>query len=152
MGIYKVSWTCSLQGVTIILYLDDWLLVSSFQAKAEQGIKHTLSLLSSLGLQVNFSKTTLWPTQQVTYIGAVLDSVQGCAFLPREREVGLCSLLQFFLPGAFVTVHLAQHLLGLMASTMAVVQCARLKMQSLQAWYLTFFNSCLLYTSPSPRD
>ena len=36
-----------------------------------------------------------------------------------------------------------QRLFGLMASTMAVVQHARLKMRSLQAWYLSLYDPML---------
>ena len=39
--------------------------------------------------------------------------------------------------------HQAQHLFGPMSSIMAVVQHTRLKMRSLQAWYLSLFNAVL---------
>ena len=57
-----------LRGMTAFPYLDDWLLVASSLEKLLHDISFTLSLLSTLGLQVNHEKSTLHPTQRVTYI------------------------------------------------------------------------------------
>lgn len=94
----------------------------------------TLSILEDLGLNVNFEKSILQPSQVITYIGAILDSREGRAFLPGKRQA---KIARFFHPWAFVKAHCAQRLLGLMPSTTAVVQHARLKMRLLWAWFLT---------------
>lgn len=55
------------RGVTIFPYLDD-----------------CHSLCHSLGIQVNWKKSHLEPTQRIQFIGTILDSQQACAFLPME--------------------------------------------------------------------
>ena len=57
-------------------------------------------------------------------------------------------LIERFLPHSFVTAHLAQPLLGLMASTTSTIQHSRLKMRSLQSWYLSLFDPM---TDPSSK-
>ena len=57
------------------------------------------------------------------------------------------AMLQHFTVGAKVRALQAQRFLGLMVSTTAVIQHARLKMQSLQAWYLALFT---LFWTPPP--
>lgn len=100
----------------------------------------TLTLLSNLGLQIYFEKSILTPSRSTPYIGAILDSTAARAFLPRDRLARLTRLIQSFQPHTLVTAHKAQQLLGLMASTTTTVQHTRLKMRSLQAWLLHYFN------------
>ena len=76
----------------------------------------------------------------MNYTGAILDSQSTRAFLPQERAIKLYNAIQQFRPHALVTVHHAQRLLGLMASTTSVIQHACLKIWSLQVWYLSLFN------------
>ena len=79
----------------------------------------------------------------MSYIGATLNSRRARLFLPSERIYKLQTALQKFQPHALVTAHHAQHLLGLMASTTASLPHARLKMRSLQAWFLHHFDPML---------
>ena len=120
-----------LSGVMVFPYLDDWLLVVPSHAQLIKDISFTLFLLSALGLQMNQEKSTLHPTQRVSYIGAVLDASSGWAFLPEDRILKIQSMVASFVLGARLLALQVQRLLGLMASSMAVVQHARLKMRSL---------------------
>ena len=102
-----------------------------------------LQTLADLGLQVNVTKSHLIPSQTMDYIGAVLDSNRVRVFLPAERIHKLHHAIHPFRLGARVSAHHTQHLLGLMASTMSALPHTRLKMRSLQAWYLSQFNPLL---------
>ncbi|KAJ7329295.1 hypothetical protein JRQ81_015469 [Phrynocephalus forsythii] len=128
-----------LHGINIFPYLDDWLLVSPTAQKATQDLRYTLDLLSSLGLQVNRDKSVLWPSQTVQYIGVTIDSIRAQAFLSEDRQRKILSTARLF-QRSRVTDHLVQQLLGLMASTTAILPHARLRMRILQAWFLGHFN------------
>ena len=117
-----------LHGITMFPYLDDWLLVVPTPAQSRKDISFTLSFLSALGLEVNSKKSTLQPTQRVSYIGTVLDASLGRAFLPKERILKIKQTVAPFLPNTKVSVLHTQCLLGLMASTMVVLWHTRLKM------------------------
>lgn len=129
-----------LRGITIFSYLDDWSLIAPSWAQALEDSSFTLSLLRTRGLQINLDKSLLTPSHTVPYIGALLDSTVARAFLPTDRHAKLAQLIRLFQPHMWGTAHKAQQLLGLMASTTAMVQHARLKMCVLQAWFLTYFN------------
>lgn len=134
-------------GVTVFPYIDDWLLVAPSRGQALTSVQVTLRLLQMLGLKVNYKKSTLDPTQVVSYIGSTLDSRTARAFLPPARIGVIASLVRKFHPGASVSALLALRLLGYMASTISMVQYARLRMRPLQAWLLRAFKPHLHHVS-----
>ena len=129
-----------LRGIQVYPYIDDWLIVSGSKHQALQDTLYVLHTLQALGLTINYEKSKLHPSQVVDYIGATINSLQARMFMPPERIHKILKAIRRFKPNTRVTARLAQHLLGLMASTTSTLSHARLKMR------------CLLYTSPSPRD
>lgn len=86
-----------LQGIAVFPYLDYWLLVAPTKEKANKDTLFTLHLLEDLGLQVNWDKSNLVSSTQITYIGAALSSIKARAFLPAERFNKI--------PSAYSTLH-----------------------------------------------
>ncbi len=73
----------ALQGVRILNYLDDWLILAHSQ---DQLCKHrdlVLSHLSQLGIRVNWEKRKLSPMQRISFLGMELDLV---------NQTGTCSV------------------------------------------------------------
>ena len=136
-----------LQGITIFPYIDDWLIVAISCHEAARATQFILDTLRDLGLKVNLAKSHLEPSQTAMYIRAYFDALQARAFIPQERITKLGRATQPFWPLASVSAHQVQHLLGLMASTTAVIQHARLKMRSLQSWYLSLLDPMIDHPS-----
>lgn len=61
----------------IFPYIDDWLIVAHTEKDLQANLQTTLDLLTRLGLQVNYKKSSLTPSQRVQFIGAILDSRTG---------------------------------------------------------------------------
>ena len=58
----------------------------------------TICLLTALGFKVNFEKSVLLPTQQIKFLGFILDSVTMTLSLPEEGQfhiLALCKKLCF---------------------------------------------------------
>ncbi len=72
-------------GIRILNYRDDWLILA--QSEAVSTLHKTLlpHHLSCLGLRVNFSKSILSPSQWVSFLGTVIDSVQMTTTVSAER-------------------------------------------------------------------
>ncbi|XP_064414828.1 uncharacterized protein LOC135357146 [Latimeria chalumnae] len=70
------------QGIFVYPYLDDWLIRGNSEEEVARSLSTTMHLLSALGFVLNLVKSQLRPVQNITFIGAVLDAVQGKAFLP----------------------------------------------------------------------
>ncbi len=60
-------------GICILNYLDDWLILAQSEAVSTSQKTLLLSHLCCLGLRVNFAKSILSPSQQVLFLGTVID-------------------------------------------------------------------------------
>ena len=67
------SWAHS-RGVRLLRYLDDWLILSSSEAKTKQHVNQLLALCYSLGIVINKEKSDLSPSRSVEYLGMIIDT------------------------------------------------------------------------------
>ena len=73
------------KGIHCLVYLDDWIVWSESQSKCQQDILIVAKLLSSLGFRLNFLKSELHPTQDITWLGARWDTNRLLVSLPQEK-------------------------------------------------------------------
>ncbi len=71
-------------GIRILNYLDDWLILAQSQVVLTSHKTLLFSHLDCPGLRVNFAKSILSPSQQVSFLGTVIDSVQMTATVSAE--------------------------------------------------------------------
>ena len=64
---------------THLLHLDDWLIVTPSYQDILKARSQVIQLTVDLGFIVNVEKSALAPSQQPTYLRAVLNTVQGRA-------------------------------------------------------------------------
>ena len=62
------------RGVRLRRYLDDWLLQASSRKQVLLALRIVLQLCRRLGIVVNWEKSRVIPTQQIIYLGVILDS------------------------------------------------------------------------------
>ncbi len=93
-----------------------------------------LSHLEHLGLRVNFAKSTLSPSQRISFLGTVLDSAQMRAVVAPERALAMRKLAASFEIGAARPLKTFQRMLGLMATASPALQLGLLRMRPLQRW------------------
>ena len=72
------------QGVRMLRYLNDWLVLASPHQEVLLARDSVLQLCSQLGIVVNLEKSCLIPSQKVTYLGMVLVSPSFRAFLTEK--------------------------------------------------------------------
>ncbi len=112
------------QGIHILNYLDDWLILAQSQDQLCEHRDMVLSHLSQLGLQVNWEKSKLSPVQRISFLGMELDSVR--------QSVLNC--LNTFNNRTAAPLKQFQRLLGHMAAAAAVTPLGLLHMRPLQHW------------------
>ncbi|XP_028297420.1 LOW QUALITY PROTEIN: uncharacterized protein LOC114459327 [Gouania willdenowi] len=121
-------------GVSILSYLDDWLVISRTR---EQVLRDTAALFShigNLGLKVNYAKSNLVPSQVVRYLGLVLDSSVMRASLSPELVSALLGLLWRFQHGALLQYGLVLRLMGMLALASMVIPLRLLTLRPFQVW------------------
>ena len=69
-------------GVRLRRYLDDWLLQASSREQVLLALRTVLQLCRRLGIVVYWEKSQVIPTQQMVYLGVILDSLLSGLLLP----------------------------------------------------------------------
>ncbi len=123
-----------LQGIRILNYLDDWLILTSSRVQVIHHRDSLLLHLCALGLQLNGQKSVLTPAQQTIFLGVSLDStsMQTCLAPARVESIQLCSAR--FKLGWHVSVGLCRRLLGLMVAASPVLPLGLLHMRPFLRW------------------
>ena len=127
-----VSSTMHRAGYLILRYLDDWLVLGSSQLEITRARDFLLLLCADLGIQINFSKSSLQPAQRLDYLGMTLQSTPLRAFPTQARIHKVLCLIDEFSSSPEQPLSLWRSLLGMMSSLSTLILGSRLRMRSLQ--------------------
>ena len=129
------------QNIRLATYLDDWFLLNQTKKMLISDQEKTLKLLTNLGFVVNLEKSSLIPTQSITYIGAVFSLKEGIVRPTSERVSKLLSAVELILNKQNqATARYFLQLLGIMASCIELIPNARLFMRPIQLHLLYHWN------------
>ncbi len=123
-----------LQGIRILNYIDDWLILAHSEQMAVRHRDVVLAQMKELRLRLNAKKSVLSPLQRTTYLGVVWDSTTMQARLSPARIESILSTVRRVSEGLSLTVKQFQRLLGLMAAASNVIPFGLLYMRPLQWW------------------
>jgi len=127
-----VTFLCS-QGIRCVIYLDDLLLLNKNPTTLNKLTSLALDLLEALGFLVNYPKSHLTPSQEVEYLGFLIDSSQ------RELRLLKTKLNQIKPEAAQILIsdrtsaRLLAQLIGKMSAAILAVYPAPLHYRSLQS-------------------
>ena len=118
-----------LEGIRLVIYLDDILVLGRSADETRRNTKRVLELLQSLGWLINWDKSVLQPTQKLVYLGIEVDSAEMTFSLPEEKLRRLrdstVSLLNANQRGQLTLRH-AMKVLGTMTAAAQGIELARL--------------------------
>ena len=124
------------QGIRLSNYIDDWLISAASCSEAARHTNLVLSHLEALGFNVNFGKSMLTPSQQISFIGISLDTANMTARLSPERADTFRNCLHLFQLNQVVRYKDCMVLAGLMASAVHLLRLGRFHMRPFQRWSL----------------
>ena len=128
----EVAALLHLQGIRLLRYLDDWLLLAGSEAECHNHLQITLNLCHSLGLRVNWKKSVIIPAQLTIFLGMRINSKMFRAFPSEKRKEKFLFQASQFLRVSSPSILNWESLLGLMASLMDLVKGGQLRMRPLQ--------------------
>ena len=99
-------------GIRLIVYLDDILLMAPSVEQVLQHAASTLNLLQGLGFTVNYLKSVLVPSQQMEFLGSLVNSLDLSLSLPRDKIRKIQSKCQDLLNTPVTTVRELSKFLG----------------------------------------
>lgn len=119
----------------MVVYLDDLLIMSESEAQSLRDRDTVLKLLEEFGLGVNRQKSHLTPTQQIQYLGVVIDSREMTMTLPAKRKGAIVSLANQMLAmsnrSKAIGLPLLRKLVGTLQATADCVLETRLRLNSI---------------------
>lgn len=109
----------------VVVYLDDFLLIEKSPERCRLAMNTLLSLLRYLGFSIAWHKVE-GPTQKITFLGVMIDSVQGCLELPPQKLAEFHELVRTTLELKRISLKQLQHLAGKLNWASAVVRGGRI--------------------------
>ena len=127
-------------GISVHMYLDDWLIKDKSFQEAHSATLTLLELTHKLGWIVNEDKSDLILKQVFTFLGQVFNLSKGVCYPTEARFLSIQQAIHPLLHNTFTTPRQVMHLLGLLASTEKLVPQGRLHMRHLQFHLRRHFN------------
>jgi hypothetical protein len=75
------------RGIRLVIYLDDVLIMASSKDLVLQHLHLVIGLFTSLGFLVNAEKSVFLPSQEIEFLGVIIDSVSLSFSLPPGKVV-----------------------------------------------------------------
>ena len=121
------------QGVKIVIYIDDTLLISLSEEKLRQDRDLTLKVLQNCGFTINWLKSSLHPSTEIEFLGFMLDSVKMRITLTEDKRGKILALVKdvFKRKGKMSIRHLAK-IIGNLISTFPACEDGQLHYRDLE--------------------
>ena len=140
------------RGVRLIIYLDDMLIMAESTSLALHHAASALNLLESLGFVVNYHKSQLIRSQQIEFLGFLVDSGTLSLQLPGEKLRKIRKRCQQLLNVGETSIRELSKFLGLLTSSIQAVFPAPLHYRHLQRLKNLILNTLQSYDAIIPLD
>ena len=116
-----------------VMYSDDILISGRTKTDCLQKAKKVMTLLQECNFKINMKNSILGPTQQIEFLGLILDSIQMKVFLPEPKVLDLIESCQAILSVTSLTARSLASLQGKMSSCLQEVLPALTFYRAIQA-------------------
>ena len=120
-----------LNGVIVIIYIDDILVLGISFDECAKSVKMVLDLLNHLGFIIRPEKCNLTPSTRFTYLGCVWDTVLWRVGVKEKREAGIRRAATDVLESKSVGVRKFAQLLGKIRSAEGFLPLARARSRAM---------------------
>ena len=131
-----------MQGVRIIMYIDDLLIIASSMDLCLHHVSLLLKAISDFGFLLNEKKSCLEPAQIFTYLGLVWNTIDWLVGVKEECEIKIGANAQQLIDASSATCRAISVFLGRTNSTAGAIPIAKARVRLLQ------WDSLVACTSP----
>lgn len=115
-----------------VSYLDDcWMMGNTFES-CLANLKFTIKLFEALGIKINYKKSQLVPSQQVKFLGFIINSVDMKLTLPSAKKDNLMQKIRKYLSVKSNTIHELAEIIGTLISVCPAVKYGQLYTRQLE--------------------
>lgn len=111
-------------GFEVVHHVDDFLLISKFEAKAEEEFLSVLSLFGSTGA-ILAPKKLIYPTHSLPFVGIVINTTDMTLSLPQQRRQQIIQELQSLADTDFISRKKLQSVVGILVFAARVLPQGR---------------------------
>ena len=119
-------------GYESVIYVDDSLLQGDTFGECFENIRETLQCLQELGFVIHPSKSVLRPTQIITFLGFVIDTVKMTVTLTPEKKEKIREMGIGLLSVESITVRMVSRFIGNLTASFEAVPFGRLYYRNLE--------------------
>ena len=109
------------KGFVSAVFIDDSYLQGNTYEASLHNIESTIELLQNFGFAIHLKKSILTPTQKITFIGFVIDSVQMTLEITEEKENKIHKLFLAILQKGRITLPTLASVIGNFVASFPVV-------------------------------
>ncbi|KAM4698712.1 uncharacterized protein WCC33_014250 [Rhinophrynus dorsalis] len=120
------------RGIRLIIYLDDMLFMSQDPTVLIEHAACAIRLLSNLGFLINWEKSQLIPTQELEFLGFMVNSRDASLSLPRTKIRSIRREIRYVLRQNQISLRLLARILGLLAASIQAIFPGPLHYRALQ--------------------
>ena len=114
------------QGYTLVIYLNDMLIIADSYSECLSALCDTIKLLTDLGFVINVDKSNLTPSQRIEFLGFIFDSTNLSISLPQEKIQKLTDFAKYLLCKDGPFIRDVTRLIGLMISSFPAFEKGKL--------------------------
>lgn len=130
------------QGITCVLYLDDFLIIDREYHKCKYNTRIVLKILLDLGFIVNLEKSKIEPTTECTYLGYIFNSERMIIFLPDEKKLKILNFINEILKQELITIRFFAQFIGTLVSACPAVKYSWLYTKNFEKYKIwALFNN-----------
>lgn len=113
-------------GIDSYFYIDDSLLQAESYDLSKYNTQKVQDLIQSVGFQINLEKSVFIPSQRITFLGFIIDSVLFKVFLPEEKVQKIIDMSETVLKASKIQIRYVAQLVGLYSSARYAIKYAHL--------------------------
>jgi hypothetical protein len=124
--------TLRLLGHTILGYIGDTILVGPTELAVEEAVRDTVSLLESLGFEINQKKSVFKPAKIVTFLGFVLNTERMTVRLTEDKRIEIRAACTRYSRRQKLTIQQLASLVGKLVATFPAARYGPLHYRDLE--------------------
>lgn len=124
------------RGIRLVVYLDDFLIMSETEEGARKGLRITVGLFESLGFLINWEKSVTTPSKVMEYLGMIIDSVQMSFALPPVKVLEVRKMCEKAITAGQVSLGGVASILGKFTWAIPTIPFAQSHYRNMQRFYI----------------
>ena len=134
-----------MNGVKVSYYIDDTLLVAPSQSECTQSVRKVINLLEFFGFTINYEKSCLQPTREISFLGFNIDSRNMTISLSESKVTKIINVCTTLRNLNRASIRQVAEVTGLLVAAFTAVRYLQLFYQSVEACKSTRVSSGASY-------